>query len=103
MSMLFINRRKIAIACTAAILTACSTMPNAPDGARKHERDKNLPTSIKADSSQDDIVISAYSSRAERQSKQAAPAFQEALALMEQQKLDDASALLSQLAVDYPL
>lgn len=103
MLMLSINRRGLTVACAVALLAACSTMPSVPDGARKHERDKNLPASVMADSSQGIVPIAAYSNRAERQAKQANPVFQEALTLMGRQEFDEASAVLSQLAADYPL
>lgn len=103
MWMLFTNPRGLAVICAATLLVACSTMPSAPDRVRKHERDSHLPTSVMADSSDNVVVITAHSSRAERQAKQAAAEFQQALALMDQKNFDEAGALLSRLSTEYPL
>src|SRR5690625_5299076 len=103
MWMLFTNPRELAVICAATLLVACSTMSSAPDSVRKHERDSHLPTSVMADSSDNVVVITAYSSRAERQAKQAAAEFQQALALMDQKNFEEARALFSRLNTQYPL
>lgn len=107
MLMRFINRsqRALILGCLTLLVAACTSAPTLPVGKDRaaHDRGKDLPSSVTADSSHAAIAFEPYSNRAERQAKKAEAEFSQALALMAQQQFQEASKMLSQLAAEYPL
>lgn len=87
------------------ILIACASTAISPleSGRKLHERNKHLPTSVTQDSTINSIHVFPYNNRAERQAKKSENDFQQALQFMEQNRWDEASALLSQIAKESPL
>lgn len=87
------------------ILIACASTSTGPteSGRKLHDRDKHLPSSVTQDSTANSIQVPPYNNRAERQAKKSENDFQQALILMEQERWDEASSLLSYIAKESPL
>lgn len=109
--MLFINHfyqitsRFLAIVGLSLILVACAITPSKPIESTRnpHHGAKDLPTSVTQDSTMNNVLVSPYSYKAERQAKKSGNDFQQALTLMEQERWDEAASLLSQIATESPL